>query len=110
MRELSMHRSPIAAMPPRSHALSFIIWVAGQSRVARCRNTDDTGLPGEDGFAPPGGLRRGRGRVGIVMVTAASEAVDRVVGLETGADAWRPTTSRRLWDRRGRPLPGRSHS
>jgi two-component system phosphate regulon response regulator OmpR len=46
----------------------------------------DVGLPGEDGFALARWLREKSGRVGIIMVTAASETVDRVVGLETGAD------------------------
>src|SRR5262245_55527294 len=46
----------------------------------------DVGLPGEDGFALARWLREKSGRIGIIMVTAASETVDRVVGLETGAD------------------------
>jgi DNA-binding response OmpR family regulator len=46
----------------------------------------DVGLPGEDGFALSRWLRERSGRIGIIMVTAASDTVDRVVGLETGAD------------------------
>jgi DNA-binding response OmpR family regulator len=46
----------------------------------------DVGLPGEDGFALARWLRERSNRVGIIMVTAASDTVDRVVGLETGAD------------------------
>jgi DNA-binding response OmpR family regulator len=46
----------------------------------------DVGLPGEDGFALARWLREKSGRVGIIMVTIASDTVDRVVGLETGAD------------------------
>src|SRR2546426_738996 len=46
----------------------------------------DVGLPGEDGFALARWLRERSGRVGIIMVTAAADTVDRVVGLETGAD------------------------
>ena len=46
----------------------------------------DVGLPGEDGFALARWLRESSGRIGIIMVTAASDTVDRVVGLETGAD------------------------
>ena len=46
----------------------------------------DVGLPGEDGFALARWLRERSGRIGIIMVTAASDTVDRVVGLETGAD------------------------
>jgi two-component system phosphate regulon response regulator OmpR len=46
----------------------------------------DVGLPGEDGFALARWLRERSGRVGIIMVTAAGDTVDRVVGLESGAD------------------------
>jgi DNA-binding response OmpR family regulator len=46
----------------------------------------DVGLPGDDGFALARWLREKSGRVGIIMVTAATDTVDRVVGLETGAD------------------------
>jgi len=46
----------------------------------------DIGLPGEDGFALTRWLREKNSRIGIIMVTAASDLVDRVVGLETGAD------------------------
>ena len=46
----------------------------------------DIGLQGEDGFALARWLRERSGRVGIIMVTAATDTVDRVVGLETGAD------------------------
>lgn len=46
----------------------------------------DVHLPGEDGFALARWLRERSGRVGIIMVTSAADTVDRVVGLETGAD------------------------
>src|SRR3954469_24557248 len=46
----------------------------------------DVGLPGEDGFTLARWLRERSKPVGIVMVTAASDTIDRVVGLETGAD------------------------
>ena len=46
----------------------------------------DVGLPGEDGFALTRWLREKSGRIGIIMVTSAGDTVDRVVGLETGAD------------------------
>ncbi|HQR20934.1 MAG TPA: response regulator [Burkholderiaceae bacterium] len=45
----------------------------------------DIGLPGEDGLALARYLRE-RHSVGIIMVTAADGVVDRVVGLEMGAD------------------------
>src|SRR5690348_6385117 len=57
----------------------------------------DVGLPGEDGFALARWLRERSGRLGIIMVTAASDTVDRVVGLETGADDYiaKPFVNRR---------------
>jgi len=46
----------------------------------------DVGLPGEDGFTLARWLRERSGQIGIIMVTVASDTVDRIVGLETGAD------------------------
>ena len=46
----------------------------------------DVHLPGEDGFALARWLREKSGHIGIIMVTSAADTVDRVVGLETGAD------------------------
>jgi two-component system phosphate regulon response regulator OmpR len=45
----------------------------------------DIALPGEDGLSLARALRA-EGDVGIVMLTAAGDVVDRVVGLEVGAD------------------------
>lgn len=45
----------------------------------------DVRMPGEDGVTLARELRS-RGRVGIIMLTANSEAVDRIIGLEVGAD------------------------
>ena len=50
----------------------------------------DVGLPGEDGFAVARWLREKSGRICIIMVTAAGETVDRIVGLESGADDYIP--------------------
>ena len=47
----------------------------------------DIGLPGgEDGFSLARWLRGQSPTVGIIMLTAATDLVDRVVGLESGAD------------------------
>jgi class 3 adenylate cyclase len=46
----------------------------------------DVHLPGEDGFALARRLREKSRRIGIIMVTSAGGTIDRVVGLETGAD------------------------
>jgi two-component system phosphate regulon response regulator OmpR len=45
----------------------------------------DIGLPGEDGLTLARYLRE-RHQVGIIMVTGAGDVVDRVAGLEVGAD------------------------
>lgn len=50
----------------------------------------DVGLPGEDGFTIARWLREKSGKVCIIMVTAAGDTIDRVVGLETGADDYIP--------------------
>src|SRR6478735_9478137 len=47
----------------------------------------DVQLPGqEDGFALARWLRESSARVGIIMLTAAGDSVDKVLGLESGAD------------------------
>ncbi|CAO3353603.1 response regulator transcription factor [Azospirillum palustre] len=47
----------------------------------------DVNLPDEDGFKIAARLRDHHG-AGIIMVTARSSTVDRIVGLEIGADAY----------------------
>lgn len=47
----------------------------------------DVQLPGaDDGFALARWLRESNTRVGIIMLTAANDPVDKVLGLESGAD------------------------
>ncbi len=46
----------------------------------------DINMPGENGLSLARWLREAHPRVAIVMLTTASEAVDRIVGLELGAD------------------------
>jgi two-component system phosphate regulon response regulator OmpR len=45
----------------------------------------DVNMPGDDGIKLAHELRR-RGPIGIIMLTANSDTVDRIVGLEVGAD------------------------
>ena len=45
----------------------------------------DLSLPGEDGLSLARYLRE-RHSVGIIMITGASDTVDRIIGLEVGAD------------------------
>ena len=49
----------------------------------------DVNMPGEDGISIARDLRQ-RGRLGIIMLTANADRVDRVVGLEVGADDYIP--------------------
>jgi two-component system phosphate regulon response regulator OmpR len=75
----------------------------------------DVGLPGEDGLTLARYLRE-RYELGIVMVTGAGEVVDRIVGLEMGADDYiaKPFDPRELRARlksvmrrtQGRPAAG----
>ncbi|MGI9452910.1 MAG: response regulator [Geminicoccaceae bacterium] len=46
----------------------------------------DVNMPGEDGFALAKYLKAERSTIAIVMLTAAGDVLDRVVGLEMGAD------------------------
>ncbi|WP_448203417.1 response regulator transcription factor [Azospirillum sp. sgz302134] len=57
----------------------------------------DINLPGEDGFKIATRLRE-TPSIGIIMVTARGSTVDRVVGLEIGADAYlvKPVEMREL--------------
>jgi two-component system phosphate regulon response regulator OmpR len=45
----------------------------------------DVNMPGEDGLSIARSLKK-RGDIGIIMLTANGDTVDRVVGLELGAD------------------------
>jgi two-component system OmpR family response regulator len=79
----------------------------------------DVMLPGEDGFSICQRLRR-QSSIPIIVVTARGETVDRVIGLETGADDYitKPFNSRELVARiralmrrvRGEPVPNRSRA
>ena len=63
--------------------------VAARTLVAQSRPDVmvlDVNMPGEDGFSLARWLREAHPGLGIVMLTTAGEAVDRVVGLELGAD------------------------
>jgi two-component system phosphate regulon response regulator OmpR len=50
----------------------------------------DIGLPGEDGLALARWLREKSNKICIIMVTSAGDTVDRIVGLESGADDYIP--------------------
>jgi len=73
----------------------------------------DLMLPGEDGLSICRRLRGGGENMPIIMLTAKGDEVDRIVGLELGADDYlpKPFNPRELVARiqavmRRRPLPG----
>jgi two-component system phosphate regulon response regulator OmpR len=50
----------------------------------------DINMPGENGLSLARWMREAHPRVGLVMLTTAGESVDRIVGLELGADDYVP--------------------
>lgn len=60
----------------------------------------DVGLPGEDGLSLARYLRE-HFDIGIIMVSGAGQTLDRIVGLEVGADDYigKPFDPRELWAR-----------
>ncbi len=50
----------------------------------------DVNMPGENGLSLARFLRESHPRMGLVMLTTAGESVDRIVGLELGADDYVP--------------------
>jgi two-component system OmpR family response regulator len=82
-------------------AASSVRSAAEMNAALRRENADllvlDVMLPGEDGFSACRRLRA-HSRIPIIMLTALGEIVDRVVGLEIGADDYitKPFDSREL--------------
>jgi len=58
----------------------------------------DVNMPGENGLSLARWLREAHPGVGLVMLTTAGEAIDRIVGLELGADDYiaKPFSPREL--------------
>ena len=50
----------------------------------------DVNMPGENGLSLARWLRETHPHIGLVMLTTAGESVDRIVGLELGADDYMP--------------------
>jgi two-component system phosphate regulon response regulator OmpR len=68
---------------------------AGAARAQAAQRTIDLALidinmPGEDGLSLARHLRERYAQIAIIMLTSASTVVDRVVGLEVGADDYVP--------------------
>ncbi|HET7793212.1 MAG TPA: response regulator [Rhizobacter sp.] len=76
----------------------FAVRVAADAQAARDALAEslpdlailDVNMPGENGLSLARWLRDAHPRVGLVMLTTAGESVDRVVGLELGADDYIP--------------------
>jgi two-component system phosphate regulon response regulator OmpR len=72
----------------------FTVTTAGGAAELRAALTDkpvelillDIAMPGEDGLSVLRGLRAAETKVPVIMLTAAGETVDRILGLEMGAD------------------------
>lgn len=83
-------RDPVADYL-RAEGLSVSTAADGEEldAIMRCRPVDvvilDVNMPGEDGFSITRRLRAS-GPIGIVMLTAKRDSVDRIVGIELGAD------------------------
>lgn len=58
----------------------------------------DIGLPGRDGLELARELRAQNGRIGLILVTGRNDDIDKIVGLESGADDYvtKPFNAREL--------------
>ena len=84
----------------------FAVTVAGNAAELRAALAEklvelillDIAMPGEDGLSVLRGLRAAETRVPVIMLTAAGETVDRILGLEMGADDYlgKPVDMREL--------------
>ncbi|MBI5254984.1 MAG: response regulator [Burkholderiales bacterium] len=76
----------------------FVVRTAPDAAVARQLVAEslpdlailDVNMPGENGLSLARWMRDTHPRIGLVMLTTAGEAVDRIVGLELGADDYLP--------------------
>jgi two-component system phosphate regulon response regulator OmpR len=76
----------------------FSVLQAADAAAARARVAEqvpdvavlDINMPGENGLSLARALREAHPRLGLLMLTTAGEAIDRIVGLEVGADDYVP--------------------
>jgi len=76
----------------------FEVRAAGDAAAARLMVDErvpdlailDVNMPGENGLSLARWLRETHPHIGLVMLTTAGESVDRIVGLELGADDYMP--------------------
>ena len=72
----------------------FAVMQAEDAAAARARVAErvpdvavlDINMPGENGLSLARALRESHPRMAVLMLTTAGEAIDRIVGLEVGAD------------------------
>ncbi|RZL35898.1 MAG: response regulator [Rubrivivax sp.] len=72
----------------------FEVMQAGDAAAARAQVAErvpdvavlDINMPGENGLSLARALREAHPRLAVLMLTTAGEAIDRIVGLEVGAD------------------------
>ena len=79
-------RNGCAVRPAADAAEARALVAAGRPDIAIL----DVNMPGENGLSLARWLRAGWPGMGLLMLTTAGEAVDRVVGLELGADDYLP--------------------
>jgi DNA-binding response OmpR family regulator len=85
-------------MPPGPRRHSFTVRTAADAAAARIAVAEqvpdlailDINMPGENGLSLARWMRESHPLVGLVMLTTAGESVDRIVGLELGADDYLP--------------------
>ena len=79
-------RNGCAVRPAGDAAEARALVAAGKPDIAIL----DVNMPGENGLSLARWLREAHPEVGLIMLTTASDTVDRVVGLELGADDYVP--------------------
>ena len=79
-------RNGCAVRPAADAAEARALVAAGRPDIAIL----DVNMPGENGLSLARWLREAHPAVGLIMLTTASDTVDRVVGLELGADDYVP--------------------
>ena len=99
--DVAIHRMLSETLSENGFSVSVAISATEMDRALRREEIDlvvlDVMLPGEDGFSICGRLRASS-NLPILMLTALGEEVDRIVGLEIGADDYvtKPFNSREL--------------
>ncbi len=82
------HGFVVHAMPDAAAARQFL----GQASATERPDLAilDVNMPGENGLSLARWMREAQPLVAVVMLTTAGEAIDRIVGLELGADDYIP--------------------